>query len=245
MYELLSKYQAAVRGLYEKVEATQRENIVKAGEVIATCVAGGGAVHLSNICHMIEYDLLNRGGGPAFYKRFDYKLNVDNGGVFPRDRSRVEKSIWGLARYALQASSALPGDVIVVSSVSGRTANTVDLAWEAKKFGLKVIALVSMEYANSVEAVHPSGRKLFEFADVTIDNCAPAAEAMIEYDGLDAKFAAASGVSSAYIMWGVTAVAVENLLQRGIKPGIYKSYNFPGGPEQGERVNREYKERGY
>jgi len=244
MNELLKRYQEAVHALYKKVEDTQRENIIAAGEMIADCVAAGGAVHLGDICHMIEFDLLNRGGGPVFYKRFHYDLTVDNK-VRPRDRSAVDTNMEGLARYALLASNALPGDILIVSSVSGRTPRTVDLAWEAKKMGIKVFAMISMEYARAVEPVHSSGKKLYDMVDLVLDNCAPAAEAMLDVDGLDAKFAAASGLSSAYILWSATAIAVESLMKRGIKPGIFKSVNYPGGQAHYEQVNKDYAERGY
>ena len=244
MSELLSRYQDAVHDLLAKVETTQRENIVAAGEMIAECVIGGGAVHLSNICHMIEYDLLNRGGGVAFYKRFHYDLTVDNK-VRDRNRSGIDTSIEGLARYALIASKALPGDILFVSSVSGRTPRTVDLAWEAKKMGIKVVALLSMEYAQAVEPTHSSGKKLYEMVDLVLDNCAPAAEAMLEVEGLDAKFAAASGISSAYILWSATAVAVEAMMKRGVTPGVFKSVNYPGGQAHYEKVLKDYEQRGY
>lgn len=244
MSDLLKRYQNAVHDLFKKVEATQGANIAAAGEMIAECVSKGGAVHLGNICHMVEYDLLSRGGGPAFYKKFSYELKVDNS-VRERDRSGVDKSIEGLAKYALQASNALPGDIIVLSSVSGRTPQVVDLAWEAKKFGLKVIAMTSMEYAVAVDPVHSSGKKFYEMADLVLDNCAPAAEAMLEVEGLDAKFAAASGLSSGYILWSATAVAVEALIKRGITPGIFKSANFPGGMEQYKQALEDYQKRGY
>ena len=50
------------------------------------------------------------------------------------------------------------------------------------------------------------------------------------------SFAAASGIASDYIMWNVTSVAVEKLLERGITPGILKSANFPGGNDYNKTV---------
>jgi uncharacterized phosphosugar-binding protein len=242
---LLDRYQEAIHDLYRKVETTQRENILKAGEMIADTVAAGGAVHLGPICHKIEYDLLYRGGGPMFYKHFDYAFTVDNP-VRERDRSGIDTNAEGLGLYALKASGAKPGDILVVSSVSGRTVRVVDLAWEAKRFGMKVIAFLSMEYARAVEPVHSSGQKLYEFADLVMDNCAPAAEAMLEVEGIEARFAAASGLASGYILWGMTAVAVEALLQRGITPGILKSANFPGGNDYNKAiVEPNYLKNGY
>jgi uncharacterized phosphosugar-binding protein len=86
-----------------------------------------------------------------------------------------------------------------------------------------------MTYATTVDAVHSSGKKLYEIADIVLDNCAPAAEAMMEVEGLEARLCAASGLSAAFIMWSITTVVVEELLAAGIMPGVLKSANFPGG----------------
>ena len=155
-----------------------------------------------------------------------------------RDRSDLgyERQTLAAARYALQQSNIRPGDVLFVSSVSGRTASVVDLAYEAVQMGVKVIAFTSMEYAQQVDPVHPSGKKLYEFATLTLDNCAPAAEAMLEVEGIEARFAAASGIASDYIMWSLTSVAVEKLLEMGITPGILKSANFPCGNDYNKTI---------
>ena len=206
---LMHRYQKAVDDLFAKVRDTQTETILKAGTMIAEAVANGGKVYLNDICHSIEMDLIYRGGGPIFYKKFNKEEHMPT----------------------LKA-----GDVLVVSSVSGRTAHVVDLAWEAMERGVNVIAFTSMEYARQVDAVHPSGKKLYEFVTLAVDNCAPAAEAMIEVDGIEARFAAASGIASDYIMWNITSVVVEKMLEMGLTPGILKSANFPGGNDYNKTV---------
>ncbi len=233
---LMERYQEAVDNLFKKVRDTQTENIEKAGHMIADCVANGGNVYLGRICHSIENDLIYRGGGPIFYKHFSYNLDVEKKGR-KRDRSDLNYDYEGRdAKYALEASDMRPGDVLVVASVSGRTKSVVELAYEAVKMGIKVIAFTSMEYAVAVDPVHSSGKKLYEIATLTLDNCAPAAEAMLEVEGIEAHYAAASGIASDYIMWSVTSVAVEDLLARGITPGILKSANFPGGNDYNKTV---------
>ncbi len=204
---LMERYQQAVDELFAKVRATQTENIKKAGELIADAVADGHKIYLSGICHSIEMDFIYRGGGPIFYNHFDNGLESLN-----------------------------PGDVLVVSSVSGRTKHVVDLAYDAMEKGVKVIAFTSMAYAVQVDPVHESGKKLYEFVTLTLDNCAPAAEAMLEVEGIEARFAAASGIASDYIMWNVTSVVVETLLAKGITPGILKSANYPGGADYNKTV---------
>lgn len=233
---LMNRYQQAIDELFAKVRATQTENIIQAGKMVAESVANGGCIFLSDIVHCMEQDLIYRGGGPIFYKHFSYNLTIENN-ARQRDRSDLGIVTEGAAaRYALTMSNIRPGDVLFVSSVSGRTAHVVELAYEAVKLGVKVIALTSMEYATQVDPVHSSGKKLYEIATLTLDNCAPAAEAMLEVDGIEARFAAASGIASDYIMWSLTSVAVEEMLKMGLTPGILKSANFPGGNDYNKTV---------
>ncbi len=227
---LLDRYNEALDELIAKVRTTQRENVIKAGEMIADTVANGGNVYLGRICHGVEWDAIYRGGGPIFYRHFNYNMEVERNGR-ERDRSDLDTSTWGMAAYALKMSDMRPGDLLMVSSVSGRTASVVDLAFEAKKMGIKVIAFTSMEYTLAVDAVHPSGKKLYEMVDLAMDNCAPAAEAMMDVPGIEAKFAAASGIACDILLWSMTTVAIEKLLEKGITPGVLKSANFPGGTE--------------
>lgn len=206
---LTERYWHAVDSLFAKVRATQYPAMEKAAMLIVNSLEAGGKIFLADICHSIDQDLIERGGGPIFYKSYDKAAGVD-----------------GLS----------PKDVLIVSSVSGRTKPVVELAYNAVAKGVKVIAFTSMEYAVRVDPVHPSGKKLYEFATLTLDNCAPAAEAMLEVEGVEARFAAASGIASDYILWSVTALVVEEMLRRGMTPGILKSANFPGGMDYNDTV---------
>jgi uncharacterized phosphosugar-binding protein len=162
-------------------------------------------------------DLIYRGGGPIFYKKYE------------EDKVELHE-----------------GDVLVVSSVSGRTKTVVDLTYDSIAKGINVIAFTSMEYATQVDPVHESGKKLYEMATVVIDNCAPAAEAMLDVPGIEAKFAAASGIASDFLMWSITSEVVEMMLADGYTPGILKSANFPGGNDYNKTViEPHYDEFGY
>ncbi len=216
---LMERYQKAVDELFAKVRATQTENIIKAADLFVEAVLNGHKVWLGEICHGVEQDSLVRGGGPILYREYHRNEDFDK----------------------LEA-----GDVLVLSSVSGRTKHVVECAWNAMEKGVVVVVFTSMEYATTVDPIHPSGKKLHEFVTHVLDNCAPAAEAMLDVDGLEAKFAAASGMSSNYIMWCITSTMVEKFLEKGIMPGIYKSANFPGGPEyNNDYLNPRFDELGY
>ena len=214
--ELIDRYQQAAFDLLFKARTTQRESVETVGKIIAEAVMQGHNIYLGGICHYIERDFYYRGGGVAFYRLFD------------KEKTELK-----------------PGDVLVVSSVSGRTKEVVDLAYDSIQKGVKVIAFTSMEYATAVEPIHPSGKRLDEFVTHAVDNCAPAAEAMIEVEGLEARFAAASGIASVFLMWSITAAAVETMLKNGYTPGVYKSHNFPGGPEYNDEITKHFEEFGW
>ena len=241
---LLDKYFATVDELILKVKESQRSAIEDAGREIAKRVAHGACVHIHDTGHIIDSELIGRGGGLILYKQFKYHMVVDNP-VHKRDRSAIDTSMAGLATYALKASGAMPGDVMVLGSVSGRNLPVVDLALEAKSMGLYLIAMTSLSYTTQVPSDHPCGKRLFELADIVIDNCAPSAESMMEVQGLDARFAAASGLSGTFIMWSVTAVVLEELMKMGITPGVLKSANFPGGNEFNDGIIKAYEENGW
>lgn len=225
---ILDQYHQAVDDLFSRIRTTQRENIIKAGKMIADAVDKGGCVHICDSGHIIDSELIYRGGGLILYKALKYGLNVQDA-TRTRDKTGMNTSMEGLAAYALRASNVMPGDVIILGSVSGRTLAIVDMAYEARKMGVKLIAITSMSYATQVESPHSSGKKLYELADITLDNCAPAAEAMLEVEGLEPRLCAASGLSAAFIMWSITTVVVEELMKIGKTPGVLKSANFPGG----------------
>lgn len=205
---LVERYQQAVDELLMKVRTTQKENIEKAGDIVAKAAESGHKVYLNGIVHGIEMDAIYRGGGPIFYKHYE-----------------------GAEKTPLHE-----GDVLFVSSVSGRTLDVVNLAYDSMEKGVNVIAFTSMEYATCVDPVHPSGKKLYEFVTLALDNCAPAAEAMLDVEGIEAKFAAASGIASDFLLWSLTSRAVETMLADGYTPGILKSANFPGGNDYNKQI---------
>ena len=87
---LLDDYRARVDQLFAEVRETQTENIIAAGKLVADAIAAGCNIYLSNICHYMEYDLLERGGGPTFYKPFRYALELKNYTTHYQARRRTD-----------------------------------------------------------------------------------------------------------------------------------------------------------
>lgn len=214
--ELMERYQEAALELLGKVRTTQKDVIRKAGEMVAEAAEHGQKIYFTRVVHGIEHDLISRGGGPIFYQE-----------------------------YKKGETALKEGDILFMGSVSGRTAEEVELAYNSVNAGVKVILLTSIAYSDAVEPVHPSGKRLYEIATLAIDMCVPVAEALLDVEGLDARFAASSGIASTFILWSLTSMAVEKMLAEGYKPGVFRSHNFPGGPEHNEAIKAHYAEYGW
>lgn len=76
------------------------------------------------------------------------------------------------------------GDVLIVHSVSGRNPVGIEMAMAAKEAGGTVIAITNLSYSKSVESRHPSGKRLFEIADIVLDNHGDVGDAAVSIDGL-------------------------------------------------------------
>src|SRR5207253_2357039 len=76
-------------------------------------------------------------------------------------------------------------DSFIVFSNGGVNGVVIDVALGAKRRGLPVIAVVSLEHCLASPPRHSSGQRLPDVADVTIDNCSPAGDALVHISGLD------------------------------------------------------------
>ena len=240
---LKERFYDASAGLFEKIRESQKTNIEAAGQIMADSVANGGCIHMFDTGHIIDSELLNRAGGLVLLRRFRYHNGVESS-ARKRPMTGKNTSMEGLAEYALRSANVMPGDVMVIGSVSGKTLNVIDLAVECKKLGVKVIGVTSIEYSKTLESGHSNGKRLFELADVTIDNCAPFGDAMLDIDGVEAPFIPASGIAAAYICWAVCAELVEKLMGKNIVPSILKSVNYPPNVEYNNKLYKRYDEEG-
>lgn len=242
---LRKRFYQAIDDLFANIQVSQDQAISEAAEICSEAVANGHSIHLYDTGHIIDSELFNRVGGFNLIRQFKYNLNLTSTArVQAEHEDEKDRNLEGFANFALKSANIYPGDVLFIGSVSGISFHVVDLALAANKLGIKVIALTSVEFSKFLETLHPSGKKLYELADVLVDNCAPIGDGMLEVDGVKQKFAPASGLSSAYIMWAIMSDLLENLLAKGLSPGILGSVNYPPNVQTNLDMEELYKEKG-
>jgi len=242
---LATDYLNVIREVLDRIQHTQLERIDQGAEWIADSAVAGGAWHLHDTGHMVSQELVHRAGGLLMIAPLTYSFGVHNP-VRASDRRPAKEAvrgdrIVGIGQRIVESSNMAPGDVLTIGSVSGRNAASIDLALAAREAGIKVIAVTSLAYSSSVSSTHPSGQRLFEAADLSIDNCGVPGDAALEVAGLDTPFGPTSGIGAACVCWCLCAQVVEKLLARGHKPHVFKSANLDGGPEFNRRAEEEFR----
>lgn len=226
------EYQEKAFGLLRRISETQGEAIEAAADAIAKHVAANGILYILGSGHSLITALESSGRAGGL-------VPIDI--IFDRTFGRIER-LPGYAEYLLKDYDIDDGIVVVVSN-SGRNALPIEVAVEGKKRGAKVIALTSLAHSKSVTARHPSGKRLFEIADIVVDNCCEPGDAVVEIDGSPGRVGATSSVACTFIINSILVQAVENLTRMGVTPPILISANLDGSDEHNDRIRAIYKGR--
>ena len=241
-------YLGEIRSLLDKIQTTQADSIAKAADMVVDAVSHGGAVHVMDTGHMLMHELFGRTGGLMMLRPVNINMDVQNPG--PARAGKVKPKVYldqvpGLPQFVLDRSDIFAGDVLIIGSVSGKNTLPVGLALLAREQGVKVIALTSVAYSAALQGEHPSGRRLFEVADVVFDNCGVVGDAALDIEGIDAKVGPTSGIAAAAIMWALEMELMERMARRGMKPSVWLSNHMPGAGEFNRRALEERDKRGY
>ena len=220
-------YINGLRTILERIENEQEQNIKLAGRLIADSIAAGGIVHAfgTGHSHIIAEEAFFRAGGiAAINPILDERLIFLKGAL---ESTRAERES-GLARSLIEQEDVRSEDVAVIISNSGRNAAPVEMALEMKARGVSVIAVTNLEQSSSSPSRHASGKKLYELADVAIDNCVPVGDALVSLDGLNSKTGASSTVAGAAIVHSIIIEALKELLKSGQYAPVLPSANLEG-----------------
>ncbi|TQV77609.1 SIS domain-containing protein [Exilibacterium tricleocarpae] len=133
-------------------------------------------------------------------------------------------------------------DTMLIFSHSGLNAVTLDVAIEAQKKGMKLIAVTSIPHSSSTPSRHSCGKRLYEFADVVIDTGVPKGDASIAVERVEGKVGATSTSVAIALGQAINAATVEKLAARGVDPFIMVSPNTTDKAKADIQNDRNYAE---
>ena len=242
----VGEYFADVHARLMDVEQTQSTAIDATASLGAAAILARRPIHLFDTGHLISHEFIDRTGGLAAYTALSFGATLASGNEWvAAERGQVDssggRSAHLLVEWLFEQGTIQPGDPLILSSVSGTNTLVVELAQQARDRGVSVVAVTGVSYSRELVSNHTSGKRLFEFADVVLDNRVPYGDSALEIQGLDTPVAAWSGLAGAALMWAVTAGIIEKCLAAGTVPTIYTSVNLPGGGERYEAARAHYR----
>ncbi len=231
--------------IFEKIEG-ELPQIQKAANVITDAYENGRMVHVigpgghSNIG--VE-EVLWRAGGLAIWNAIlDPGTNLIHGAK----RSNYIERTPGYALSVLDAYKVgtVPGEVMVIVNAYGINAMTIDTVIECQKRGVTTIAVTSSSFAKIVpmgaKSRHPSGKNLYEEADIFINNHLPLGDASVSVNDYGQKVCSTSTFCNCFVMNCLTEEIVSEMLRRGMEPPVFMSANMPGGDEHNRALEEKY-----
>lgn len=229
--------------ILDRVVSTQSEQIRRAAEVLADCIERDGVAHTYGTGHSRAFamELANRAGGLVPVDRMDLLELVPRAGwaaerVYNPDIERDPEA--GAALLACH--TIYPQDVFIIASNSGINPAIVDVAQRVKDHGHTLIAVTSMEHSRRMTTRAISGKKLYEYADIVIDNCGPYGDALLDMPNGRGRACSISSLTGALIGQMLTAETIGILFDHGHEPPVLLSANVAGGLENNAALRQKY-----
>jgi uncharacterized phosphosugar-binding protein len=230
---LANAYLDNAQRLLGRIQTTQLDSILEAASWITDSLIEGGVFHVfgSGHSHILADEAHSRAGGLVPIQPIDDPLE-----------GKAERLV-GYAAVLLNQYDVREGEVIIIASNSGINALPIEMALEAKKRGLRVIAVTSIAHTMATSSRYASGKKLHQVADLVIDNCGIVGDAAIEVTDFPGRAGATSSIAGVAIINSIVVQVAENLMKKGATPPILISSNVAGGDEHNERIRSQYRER--
>ena len=235
-------FENEINNLLDILYESQKDNMEHVAILFKDCIENDGVIHVFGSGHSVGLgiDIKNRVGSLVpihimemsdFVTKGDIPVEVflDKKDIFER-KPNVANKLYELYDIRKQ-------DVFVVISNSGINGIVIDIADLAKQNGHQVVIITSMKHTLAEEPRHPSGKKLYEFGDIVIDNCGPHGDALLQSEGV-AKVCSVSSICNNCIAQAVAARTIELL-----KNDDYELPILTGEKLHDEKIRNKYEGR--
>lgn len=224
----------------ELVEKEEQDAIQQAAQVLFESFTNQLVVHVfaTGHSHMFMEELFYRAGGLVPINPIFVPSLMQHEGAI---RSTHLERLSGLAKEIYSSIEKLPQEPFIIVSNSGINAVPIEMAMLAKQDGHPVIAVTSVEMSTQSESRAIQQKKLYEIADIVIDNHVPFGDGVLAYE--HTPIGAVSSIIGSFIAQSLVLGVIEKYKEKGITPPIYQSANTPGGDTHNQTLYTTYQTR--
>ncbi len=238
-------YIEQVTAIISNIKNTQMEAIEKAAEICTHTIANDGLVHLFGTGHsriFVEEMFPRHGSFPGFHPIVELSLTYHNlvVGSNGQRQAMFLEHIEGFGQVIMRNFVFSRPDSFIIFSNSGVNQVVIDVALEAKRQQMPVIAVISLDHCQKSPALHSSGKKLDDIADLVIDNCTPAGDALVHVDGLVDPVGPGSTIGAATVTNALKCSIAQKLSALGKPPIVLTSSVLIGSQASKERFDACY-----
>ena len=232
-----SAWLAAARVVLDRLADTAGA-IEQASQWAADTIAAGGLVHLFGTGHSripVEEMFPRYGSYPGFNPMVELSMTFHTqvvGSNGQRQAMAIER-MPGLAEVILSNFRFGPHDMLMIFSAGGPTAVPVEMARGARRRGLRVVAVTSVEQSRRMSADPRVGSRLIDEADLVIDLCTPHADALCSIEGLDTPVGPGSSIAAIAIVNSIKVRTARLLVERGAMPPVITRASVIGADARG------------
>ena len=239
-------YLAKSRAILDTVER-QGAAIAQAADWFAQTILAGRMVHVFGSGHsriMVEEMWPRYGSFPGFNPIVELSLSFHNlvVGSNGQRQAMFLENVSGLAERILRNFDLAPVDTALVISSSGCNIVPIEMAEVFQKRGVRVVAIVSRAHSEASTSRRADGRKLSDFAELTLDTGAPVGDAMVQIDGLETPVAPGSTVGGCLLVNAIKAEVAARLTAAGQPPTVLTAGVIVGAERATELFEAAYDE---
>jgi uncharacterized phosphosugar-binding protein len=246
---LRAQWLSATRTVLEEIENTQDSAIREAAAVMADSIAAERWVHTFGCGHAtipVEEMYPRIGGFVGFHPMIELPLTFFTRitGEMGIHQFLFLERAEGYGDAIMRAYDFDSRDTLWIFSHTGINNVNIDVALRAQELGMRVVATGSASQAGKPR--HPSGKTLFELADVVIDTRVPAGDSVVPLENHVDNVGPVSTMAFVAVVWMTITTVAELLAERGVKLYIHPSHNLPDDTTARERLDQalsEYKRR--
>ena len=241
------RYLKAAQDVLKRVEETQVNQIAQAAQMCADTISKRGLVHLFGSGHSrmaVEEIFPRYGSFPGFHPIVELAVthHTQVVGSNGQRQALFLENVPGYAEVILRNFTFHPHDCMIVFSNSGTNLLPIEIGLGAKSRGLPVITVTSLAHSKASLSKHPSGKRLFEIADLVIDNCVPPGDAMVAISGLAYPVGPGSSIGTLAIVNAIKCQVAQLLTEGGQPPVVLTSSYFIGAEESAQQIERAYED---
>lgn len=234
------------RRILDRLEE-QASVIEEVSQLCARSILNDGLVHLFGSGHSrmaVEEMFPRYGSFPGFHPMVELSLTNHHAVVGSNGQRQAMylENVEGLGEVILSNFHFHPADSALVFSTGGTGTVAVEVAFGFKKRGIPVVAVTALRHSRLARSKHRSGKRLFEVADIVIDNGAEPGDAMVRVPNLPTPVGPGSTIGSCAAVNMIKCRVAELLTEAGRPPTVLTSAHHVGEAESKRLFEAAYEE---